>query len=83
MKIEIDVDSPKLLREALCIAQTAINESSVNWHATVNKRLGRLINELDKHRPLGSDGKHGELHTETCGCEDVRRAVSPPGGSEG
>ena len=70
MKIEINVDSVKMLRENLCIAQTAINESPVNWAESVNKRIGRLIKELDKHRPLGPDGKHGNRHTETCGCED-------------
>lgn len=73
MKIEVEVDSVKLLREALCIAQTAINESPVNWSDSINKRLGRLINELDKHRPLGPDGKHGDRHTKTCGCEDKGR----------
>lgn len=41
MKISIEVDSVKLTREALCIAQSAINE-------------------LDKHRPLDTDGKHGD-----------------------
>lgn len=71
MKIHIEIDSVKLLREALCISQTAINESSVNWSDSITKRLQRLINELDKHRPLGPDGKHGDRHTPTCGCEDA------------
>lgn len=29
-----------------------------------------LINEIDRHRPLGPDGTHGNLHTASCGCED-------------
>jgi hypothetical protein len=32
--------------------------------------VNRLIQRIDTHRPLGSDGKHGRLHTPTCGCED-------------
>jgi hypothetical protein len=28
-----------------------------------------IINEIDRQRPLGPDGTHGERHTETCGCE--------------
>ena len=31
--------------------------------------IGRLIMDLDKHRPLGTNGKHGDLHTDTCGCD--------------
>ena len=62
-------DSLKLLRETLCIAQSAIAESHVNWCKSHGNRLQRLINEIDRHRPLGADGKHGDLHTETCGCE--------------
>ena len=31
-------------------------------------RLSRLIAEIDRQRPLGSDGTHGNLHTPTCGC---------------
>lgn len=34
-------------------------------------RLQRLINACDDHRPLGPDGKHGNRHTPTCGCEDA------------
>jgi len=70
MKIEIEIDSVKLVREALCVAEYAINQSKVKWHPVVKRRIGKLIKELDKHRPLGPDGKHGNLHTETCGCSD-------------
>jgi hypothetical protein len=70
-------DTPKMLRETLCVAQTAIlsarsasglaEDGRIEEHI---KRLGRLIAECDRHRPLGPDGKHGDLHTATCGCED-------------
>lgn len=29
-----------------------------------------MLEDLKRHRPVGSDGKHGGRHTETCGCED-------------
>jgi hypothetical protein len=65
-------DSLKMLRETLCVAQTDINRSGrfdeeARAHAD---RLGRLIDEIDRQRPLASNGKHGNLHTATCGCED-------------
>jgi hypothetical protein len=53
----------KMLREVLCEAQNATPKISSK------ARLQILINEIDRHRPLGPDGKHGELHTSTCGCE--------------
>jgi hypothetical protein len=68
--MEIRIDNVKMMRETLCIAQTAINEHYVNWSTSHVKRLGELIRELDKHRPVGPDGKHGDRHTPTCGCKD-------------
>ena len=67
-------DSLKGVRETLCVAQAALRKlplgysagGSIEHHRAV---LGRLIAEIDRLRPLGPDGKHGELHTETCGCE--------------
>lgn len=61
----------KMLRETLCMAQAALRSSSpgdaqIEDHV---ERLSALIRECDRHRPLGSDGKHGDRHTETCGCE--------------
>lgn len=65
-------DSFKMIRETLCVAQNAVANSpydeSRKWEHIA--RLGRLIRECDRHRPLGTDGKHGNLHTPTCGCED-------------
>jgi hypothetical protein len=67
-------DGPKMLRETLCVAQTEIGASP--WAELDLKqehiaRLQRLIDACDTHRPLGPDGKHGDRHTPTCGCEDA------------
>jgi hypothetical protein len=70
-------DSPKMLRESLCVAQAGVAElmrggmrsagGSMESHMD---RLTRMIDECDRHRPVGPDGKHDDRHTETCGCED-------------
>lgn len=64
-------DDPKMLRETLCVAQGAIgilpDDGRNGEHID---RIGRLITECDRHRPLGPNGKHGDRHTTTCGCED-------------
>lgn len=64
-------DSLKGVRETLCVAATAINHSPDfrSRAASDSALIGRLIAEIDRQRPLGPDGKHGERHTETCGCE--------------
>lgn len=60
----VPVRSLKSLREALCRA-----EAGLDYHDL--KQIDRLIHEIDAHRPLGVDGKHGDdMHTATCGCED-------------
>jgi len=53
---------PKMLREQLC------NQQLWAPDAFTKGEIGRLINVLDLHRPLASNGKHGNLHTPTCGC---------------
>jgi hypothetical protein len=65
---------PKMLREQLC------NQQHYAADAFTKGEIQRLINVLDLHRPLGPNGKHGSLHTPTCGCEDV--PTEPPGGQE-
>lgn len=66
-------DGPKMLRETLCVAQTMIGlffiDDGRKWEHS--NRLQRLIDACDAHRPLGPDGKHGDRHTPTCGCEDL------------
>lgn len=65
-------DGPKMLRETLCVAQSLIGNSNLHADRRTEhiNRLQRLIAACDAHRPLGSDGKHGNRHTATCGCED-------------
>jgi hypothetical protein len=66
-------DSPKMVRETLCVAQATIGNSSLHSH-TIRQhlnRLQRLIDDCDRQRPLGPDGKHGDRHTPTCGCVEI------------
>jgi hypothetical protein len=65
-------DEPKQLKETLCVAQALIGNSELNQDRRQGHMwvLQRLIDECDRHRPVGHDGKHGDLHTPTCGCED-------------
>jgi hypothetical protein len=66
-------DGPKMLRETLCVAQARIGNSPYDEGRKREHiyRLQRLIDECDRHRPIGPDGKHGSRHTPTCGCDDV------------
>jgi hypothetical protein len=71
----IPVNNLKATREALCVAQSALTEwarlgRDVNRVPHWVDRVQALIDQIDVHRPLGSDGKHGNRHTPTCGCED-------------
>lgn len=63
-------DSPKMLRETLCVAQTYVSLSG-DYRTTKHhiERLQWLIDLCDIHRPLGPDGRHGDRHTPTCGCD--------------
>jgi hypothetical protein len=64
-------DNVKGLREILCLAQYVGENSPVHINTPLyNRRIQEVIDELDKHRPVGPDGKHGNLHTETCGCKN-------------
>ena len=66
-------DDPKMMRETLCVAQGALARMYPDVSPEQKRhidRLQRLIDECDRHRPLGPDGKHGNRHTATCGCED-------------
>lgn len=69
VSLEVDVDV-KMLRETLCEAQSLITIWMPDGYMHHLGHLQKLINECDKHRPLGPDGKHGNRHTDTCGCED-------------
>lgn len=63
-------DTLKMLRETLCVAETRIVNSPLDADRRPSHvaRIGRLIRNIDEQRPLGSDGKHGDRHTPTCGC---------------
>lgn len=61
----------KMLRETLCIAQWEVNHTLGNAAKKYqSEALQQLINECDRHRPLASNGTHGNLHTDTCGCAE-------------
>lgn len=55
--------NPKGLREHLCQQQTFAPDDRTR------KYMSEMIALLDIHRPIGPDGKHGNRHTPTCGCE--------------
>ena len=74
----IEAKDLKMLRESLCIAQNAVYVLGLAYDMH-QKNLQQLIDEIDKNRPLGSDGKHGNLHTHTCGCEDLKEEVNGTG----
>jgi hypothetical protein len=55
----------KTLREKFCVAQQ--QETS----QVMKDLYGDLIQQLDVHRPVGSNGKHGTGRcTTTCGCAE-------------
>lgn len=55
----------KALREDLCRRQV-----QDDLPGDVSSGVDVLIQMIDRHRPLGPDGTHGDRHTDTCGCED-------------
>lgn len=69
-------DSIKSLRETFCVAQTHVGLSGLESAEHHVRLLQRLIDDCDRQRPLGPDGKHGDRHTATCGCEDKHTAKS-------
>ena len=64
--------SVKMQREALSYAECAL----LNFYPAGSQRdmyakiIADMIVEYDRKRPLGIDGKHGDLHTKECSCED-------------
>ena len=63
-------DNPKALRETLLVAiHTMQNFSMANRKGDHIDRLRRLVAECDRKRPLGMDGRHGNRHTNECGCD--------------
>jgi len=66
-------DSLKMIRETMCLAEHALHESARAGSSRPSQgdfdRIRRILEDIDRQRPLGSNGKHGNLHTPTCGCE--------------
>lgn len=58
--------SLKSLRESLGVESARAEQ----WPSSIASAVDVLVNMIDVHRPLGTDGKHGSLHTPTCGCAD-------------
>lgn len=56
--------APKWLAEALWSQQAYAPDS------LTREAIEYLSDLLELHRPTGPNGKHGDLHTPTCGCED-------------
>lgn len=69
--------SIKMLREHLCADQARWQNE---WPEGIKSAVDVMIDMIDRHRPLASNGKHGDLHTSTCGCEDKPRLVLTGGG---
>ena len=67
--LSVPDDQLKMLRETLCISQSAMNMMALGRSPADNKRLQALIDQIDVLRPLGSDGKHDDRHTGFCGCD--------------
>src|SRR4051812_19663995 len=67
---KIDVGNLKMAREALNAAQIALLHTDTNLAPGQALVLQRMVNEIEKLRPTGTDGKHGNLHTPWCECED-------------
>lgn len=69
--------SPKMLLETLCVVESALHalereRPGFNAGGNIESHLERIrliMDECDRKRPTGPDGKHGNLHTPECGCE--------------
>jgi hypothetical protein len=72
-------DSIKMLRETLSVAQNRIGNSPLDAGRRREHmdRLQRLIDDCERQRPTGPDGKHGDRHTPTCGCIQAPTAGEP------
>lgn len=62
--------SIKSTGEALAFAQAHLPNTGQG--RTYREVLQRLIDECNWQRPVGSNGKHGNLHTRRCGCDGVK-----------
>lgn len=58
----------KMVREALCYAEATMLQTVQGQKYL--EIVQDLVEDIDRQRPLGRDGKHGNLHTDNCGCSD-------------
>jgi hypothetical protein len=58
---------PKYLTEAICGQQVYAPDDETR------EAMNDLLDILERHRPLASNGKHGNLHTPTCGCDEKEK----------
>jgi hypothetical protein len=77
VRVQLEIENLKGLREDLCVAQSGIGQGRTygrfNNQAEVDgriKRIQAILDQIDVMRPLGSDGRHGDRHTEFCGCAE-------------
>lgn len=63
-------NGPKMLQETLGLAQQLVGASGDPRASEHVQRLQDVINECQRMRPTGPDGKHGSRHTPRCGCDD-------------
>lgn len=71
-------DTLKMVRETLCVAQMTIGRHDASPRCDEHiDRIQRLIEDIDRQRPLGSDGKHGNQHTAFCGCAGAEHHALP------
>lgn len=68
--LHLEDEDLKMLHETLCVAEHAVWRTEGSRREEHANRIGRILKEIERQRPLGSNGKHGKLHTPTCGCED-------------
>jgi hypothetical protein len=74
--MDAPMSTPKMIREALCVAQSALGALTSNSSESRDAgqildciaKLGELTAAIDRARPLGPDGVHGDRHTPDCGC---------------
>ena len=61
---------PKMLAEKLNAQYVHIPNTGDVLEDRTRAAFSELLTLLARHRPVGPDGKHNNLHTATCGCED-------------
>jgi len=65
----LQISNLKTLREFMCKTQHKVYAEPGGPESYEAKMISELIREIDRLRPLGSDGKHGKLHTYYCQCD--------------